>query len=146
MAWLVVCTMEVISIFLSYQSKKRDVVAFLDELHKLLESDEFDINTDLNLVRKKKQGDDKKFSTPYTLLDLDYNVDDVVNRLKELRVEEYSETKIDKDDVNPPILFVFGKDINGRLIYVKLKIRDQQKQVVCVSFHYAKDKMEFPFV
>ena len=146
MAWLVVCTMEVISIFLSYQSKKRDVVAFLDKLHKLLESDEFDINTDLNLVRKKKQGDDKKFSTPYTLLDLDYDVDDVVNRLKELRVEEYSETKIDKDDVNPPILFVFGKEINGRLIYVKLKIRDQQKQVVCVSFHYAKDKMEFPFV
>lgn len=33
--------------------------------------------------------------------------------------EEYSETKVDKDDVNPPILFV--------------------------SFHYAKDKMEFPY-
>lgn len=134
-----------IRIFLSCQLKKREVVAFLDELHKLLESDDFDINTDLNLVRKKKQGNDQKFSTPYTLLDLEYDVEDVVNRLKELRVEEYSETKIDKDDVNPPILFVFGKDINGRLIYVKLKIRDQQKQVVCVSFHYAKDKMEFPY-
>ncbi len=137
--------LEVIGIFLSYQSKKREVVAFLDELHKLLESDDFDINTDLNLVRKKKQGDGQKFSTPYTLLDLDYDAEDVVNRLKELKVEEYSETKIDKDDVNPPILFVFGKDVNGRLIYVKLKIRDQQKQVVCVSFHYAKDKMEFPY-
>lgn len=134
-----------IGIFLSYQSKKREVVAFLDELHKLLESDDFDINTDLNLVRKKKQGDGQKFSTPYTLLDLDYDAEDVVNRLKELKVEEYSETKIDKDDVNPPILFVFGKDVNGRPIYVKLKIRDQQKQVVCVSFHYAKDKMEFPY-
>lgn len=137
--------MEVIGIFFSYQSKKREVVAFLDELHKLLESDDFDINTDLNLVRKKKQGDGQKFSTPYTLLDLDYDAEDVVNQLKELKVEEYSETKIDKDDVNPPILFVFGKDVNGRLIYVKLKIRDQQKQVVCVSFHYAKDKMEFPY-
>ena len=39
----------------------------------------------------------------------------------------------------------FHKGINGKLIYVKLKIRDQQKQVVCVSFHYAKDKMEFPY-
>lgn len=135
----------VIIIFLSFQSKKIEVAAFLDELHKLLESDNFDINTDLNLIRKKKQGDDQEFSTPYTLLDLDYDAEDVVNRLKELKVEEYSETKIDKDNVNPPILFVFGKDINGKLIYVKLKIRDQQKQVVCVSFHYAKDKMEFPF-
>ena len=142
---MIVDALEVIGIFLSYQSKKREVVAFLDELHKLLESDDFDINTDLNLVRKKKQGDGQKFSTPYTLLDLDYDAEDVVNRLKELKVEEYSETKIDKDDVNPPILFVFGKDVNGSLIYVKLKIRDQQKQVVCVSFHYAKDKMEFPY-
>ena len=134
-----------INILLSYQSKKREIVAFLNELHKLLESDDFDINTDLNLIRKKKQGDDQKFSTPYTLLDFDYDVEDVVNRLKELKVEEYSETKNDTDDVNLPILFVFGKDINGKLIYVKLKIRDQQKQVVCVSFHYAKDKMEFPY-
>lgn len=142
---MIVDALEVIGIYLSYQSKKREVVAFLDELHKVLESDDFDINTDLNLIRKKKKGDDQKVSTPYTLLDLDYDAEDVVNRLKELKVEEYSETKIDTDDVNPPILFVFGKDINGKLIYVKLKIRDYQKQVVCVSFHYAKDKMEFPY-
>ena len=133
------------SIFLSYKSKKREVVALLDELHKLLESDNFDINTDLILICKKKQGENQKFSTPYTLLDLDYDAEDVVNRLKELKVEEYSETKIDTDNVNPPILYVFGKDINGKLIYVKLKIRDWQKQVVCVSFHYAKDKIEFPY-
>ncbi len=131
--------------FLSFQTKKNEVVAFLDELHKLLESDDFDINTDLNLIRKKKRVEEQKFSTPYTLLDLDYDAEDVVSRLKELKVEEYSETKIDTNDVNPPILFVFGKDINGKLIYVKLKIRDLKKQVVCVSFHYAKDKMEFPY-
>lgn len=128
-----------------FKRKKKEVVAFLDELHKLLESDDFDINTDLNLIRKKKRVEEQKFSTPYTLLDLDYDAEDVVSRLKELKVEEYSETKIDTNDVNPPILFVFGKDINGKLIYVKLKIRDLKKQVVCVSFHYAKDKMEFPF-
>lgn len=112
----------------------------------MLASDDFDVDTDLNLIRKNKQWDDQKFSTPYTLLNLDYDSEDVVNRLKELKVEEYSETKIDTDDVNPPILFVFGKDINGNLIYVKLKNRDQRKQVVCVSFHYAKEEMEFPYV
>ena len=26
-----------------------------------------------------------------------------------------------------------------------MKIRDQQKQIVCVSFHYAKDKMQYPY-
>lgn len=134
--------LEAISIFLSIQSKKREVVAFLDELQILLGKEDFDIN----LIRKKKQGEDRKYSTPYTLLDLDYDTEDVVNRLKELTVEEYSETKIDKDDLNPPLLFVFGKDINGKLVYVKLKIKgDQQKYVLCVSFHYAKDKMAFPY-
>ncbi len=134
--------LEAISIFLSIQSKKREVVAFLDELQILLGKEDFDIN----LIRKKKQGEDRKYSTPYTLLDLDYDTEDVVNRLKELTVEEYSETKIDKDDLNPPLLFVFGKDINGKLVYVKLKIKgDQQKYVLCVSFHYAKDKMSFPY-
>lgn len=97
-----------IAIFLSTQSKKREVVAFLTELKELLE--------------------------------------DVVNRLKELTVEEYSETKIDKDDWNPPLLFVFGKDIDSKLVYVKLKIReDQPRHVLCVSFHYAKEKMIFPY-
>ena len=138
--------LEVIPIFLSTQSKKREVVAFLDELQKLLERENFDINTDITLIIKKKQGEDQRYSTPYTLLDLDYDIEDVVNRLKELTVEEYSETKIDTDDVNPPLLFVFGKDINGKIIYIKLKIKgNQQKYVLFVSFHYAKDKITFPY-
>lgn len=103
--------LEVVIIFLSTQSKKREVIAFLNELKAILENADFDIDTDLILISKKKQGDDQKYSTPYTLLDLDYDTEDVVERLKELTVAEYSETKIDKDDLNPPLLFVFGKDI-----------------------------------
>ena len=136
----------VISIFLSYQSKKREVVAFLKELKDLLGQDDFDINTDMILIRKKKQGKDQIYSTPYTMLDLDYDIDDVIARLKELKLEEYSETKIDRDDVNPPLLFVFGKDIDSKLVYVKLKIKgDQRKHILCVSFHYAKGRMTFPY-
>jgi len=79
-------------------------------------------------------------------LDLDYDMEDVVARLKELVLEEYSETLIDKDDLNPPLLFVFGKYINRKLIYVKLKVKgDQQRHVLCVSFHYAKHEMTFPY-
>ncbi|MDO4556719.1 MAG: hypothetical protein Q4B70_16515 [Lachnospiraceae bacterium] len=130
---------------MSFISKKKEVSVFLDELHSLLEKEGFDIDTDITLIRKKKN-DDQKFSTPYTMLDLDYDTDDVVERLKELSIAEYSETKIDKDDLNPPLLFVFGKDINNKLVYVKLKIKgNQQKHILCVSFHYAKEGMEFPY-
>lgn len=136
----------VIIIFLSIQSKKKEVIAFLDELKALLENVDFDIDTDFILIRKKKSGQDYKYSTPYTLLDLDYEAEDVVNQLKKLTVAEYSETKIDTNDTNPPLLFVFGKDINSKHVYVKLKIKgEQQRHVLCVSFHYAKEKMIFPY-
>ena len=136
---------EVIIIFLSTQSKKGEVAAFLEELKMFLKKGDFNIDTDFILIRKNKK-DDMEHSTPYTLLDLDYDIEDVVDRLKELTVEEYSETKIDKDDLDPPLLFVFGKNINRKLIYIKLKIKgDQKRHVLCVSFHYAKDKMKFPY-
>lgn len=142
-----ICNSEVVIIFLTTQSKKREVIAFLDELKSILENADFDIDTDLTLISKKKQGEDQKYSTPYTLLDLDYDTEDVVARLKELTIAEYSETKIDRDDLNPPLLFVFGKDINSKLVYVKLKIKgDQHRHVLCVSFHYAKEKMIFPYI
>ena len=70
--------LEVSRIFLSYISAKKDVVAFLDELHRLLSSDEFE------LVQRKKNGTDQKFSTPYTLLDLDYDTEDIVNHVNQL--------------------------------------------------------------
>lgn len=135
-----------VSIFLSTQSKKGEVIAFLDELKLFLENADFDMNTDITLIKKRKQGEDCKYSTPYTLLDLDYDVEDVIERLKDLTVAEYSETKIDKDDLDPPLLFVFGKDINSKLVYIKLKIKGElQRHLLCVSFHYAKENMIFPY-
>ena len=111
----------------------------------LLGKEDFDIDSDFILIKKKKP-DDEEYSTPYTLLDLDYDVWDIIEQLKELTVAEYSETKIDRDDLNPPLLFVFGKIINKRLVYIKLKIKGEQKKyVLCVSFHYARDSMKFPY-
>lgn len=143
---MIVKLLEVVSIFLSTQSKKGEVIAFLDELKLFLENADFDMNTDITLIKKRKQGEDCKYSTPYTLLDLDYDVEDVIERLKELTVAEYSETKIDKDGLDPPLLFVFGKDINSKLVYIKLKIKGElQRHLLCVSFHYAKENMIFPY-
>lgn len=90
--------------------------------------------------------EDIHYSTPYTLLDLDYDNSDVAECLKELTIREYSETLVDKDVIHPPLLFVFGKYINGKQIYIKLKIKGTQiRHILCVSFHYAKEKMEFPY-
>lgn len=136
--------MEVITIKIPVRSEKKDVKAFLEELKEILNAKEFNIYNDLLIVKSNK--DEIEYSTGYLMLDLDYDALDVVERLKELTIAEYSETLIDKDDDKPPLLFVFGKDINSRLVYIKLKIKGEQtKRVLCLSFHYAKHDMVFPY-
>lgn len=128
------------------RSEKKDVDAFLDKLKGIILSDSFDLEENFVLIRSNKQYNQGRFSTPYTMTDLDYDTSDVVDRLKELSVSEYSETLFDRDDSNPPLLFVFGKDISGKQIYIKLKIREiVAERVLCVSFHYAEHMMVFPY-
>ena len=115
-------------------------------LRSILQSERFNIDRDFTIIKSKKKNGKEQFSTPYTLVDLDYDVYDVVECLKELTIKEYSETLVDIDDMNPPLLFVFGKDINGKQIYIKLKIKGSQTgHVLCVSFHYAEEKLSFPY-
>lgn len=137
---------EVIVIKLSIRSKEKEIIEFLMELKNILHSEEFNIDRDFTIIKAKKKSGKEQFSTPYTMLDLDYDASDIVERLKELSIREYSETLVDKDDTNPPLLFVFGKNINGKQIYIKLKIKGSQtRHILCVSFHYAEEKMTFPY-
>ena len=125
-------------------SDKKDVKKFLDDLKAIINNVSFDSNDDLIIIKSSK--DEVQYSTRYTLFDLDYDTGDVVDRLKELTVSDYSETLIDKDDDKPPLLFVFGKDINNRQVYIKLKIKgENNRRILCLSFHYAKHKMKFPY-
>ncbi|MGN0672502.1 MAG: hypothetical protein ACI4KE_07700 [Anaerovoracaceae bacterium] len=125
-------------------SDKKDVKKFLDELKAIINDVSFDSNDDLIIIKSSK--DEVQYSTRYTLFDLDYDTVDVVDRLKELTVSDYSETLIDKDNDKPPLLFVFGKDINNRQVYIKLKIKgENNRRILCLSFHYAKHKMKFPY-
>lgn len=132
--------MEVIVIKIPIRSGKKEVKAFLQNLKGILEDKNFNIDNDLIIIKSSK--DEIEFSTRYTMIDLEYDSSDVVARPRELTVSEYSETLIDKDDDKPPLLFVFGKDINNKLVYIKLKIKEETtKKVLGLSFHYAKHTM-----
>ena len=136
--------MGVITIKIPIRSEKKAVNTFLEELKEVLGAEDFNIDNNLLIIKSSK--DEIEYSTNYTMMDLDYDSSDIVERLKELTVSEYSETLIDKEDDKPPLLFVFGKDINSKLIYIKLKIKGEtKKKVLCLSFHYAKHNMEFPY-
>ena len=126
------------------QSDRSAVKSFLSELHAVIDAEDFDINNQLVFIKAGKT--EEEYSAPYTIMDLEFDNEDVITTFKELAIQEYSETLVDKDNDDPPLLYVFGKQINQRQVYIKLKIREgRQKAIICVSFHYSKHEMSFPY-
>jgi len=62
-----------------------------------------------------------------------------------LSVTDYSEGPV-RDYDRPGQLWVFGKDIKGQEVYIKLKVaRAGNRQVSkCISFHIAQRPMRYP--
>jgi hypothetical protein len=61
-------------------------------------------------------------------------------------VEEYSKGP-EPDRDFPGELWVFGKEILGHEVYIKMKIdrQDEMEELTCISFHIAKYKLNYPF-
>lgn len=66
-----------------------------------------------------------------------------------LTPKEYSQGPLlDKDQANykNENFWIFGKNVQNKLIYIKLKIRkiNNHEETVCMSFHIAEHQMKFP--
>ncbi|NBI64424.1 hypothetical protein D3Z38_15550 [Clostridiales bacterium] len=127
---------------ISMRLEKAAVKKFLQELKEILTWEDFSIDRNLLIVKSRKER--AQYSTPFTLVGLGYDTHDIVDRLRELSIEEYSETLVDRDNSEPPLLFVFGKEIKGRQVYIKLKVKAKRRSL-CLSFHYAEYRMEHPY-
>lgn len=123
-----------------YIATKEDVLAFLSDLREILLSDNYDLDI---LLRKKKEKPDDEYTTENTLLSLNFDTEDVRDELLSLTEKEYLETIKDfKDPANFYPFWVFGKVIQSRDVYIKVKIRSKKtNKVFCISFHFAR----YPF-
>ena len=133
---------------INFTSPKEKVIKFLLELKKIMSHRNFDVNKDLDVILKKKNENSlDPYTTQNTLLKLDFDKNDIADTLKKLTVEEYIETGKDRKDISSPEFYIFGKEVQGKLIYIKIKIRDKiNHKVFCVSFHFAKYPISnFPY-
>lgn len=133
---------------INFTSPKEKVIKFLLELKKIMSHRNFDVNKDLDVILKKKNENSlDPYTTQNTLLKLDFDKNDVADTLKKLTVEEYIETGKDRKDISSPEFYIFGKEVQGNLIYIKIKIRDKiNHKVFCVSFHFARYPISnFPY-
>ena len=42
-------------------------------------------------------------------------------------------------------MWVFGKDVKGREVYIKITLGYENGQTICISFHIAEHPLEYPF-
>lgn len=66
--------------------------------------------------------------------------------LLSLSVEDYYEGPL-KDDKKLGKLWVFGKEVKGQEVYIKIKVTDVSSGRIakCISFHIPVHPMEYPF-
>lgn len=121
-------------------STEEEVKLFLSELKAIISHPDFKVDSDLDiLLRKKNEAATDPYTTVNTLLALDFDRTDVVHQLMSLETEDYMETIIDNKDQGLPPFYTFMKAVSCRDIYIKVKIRDSlKKKVFCVSFHFAR--------
>ena len=101
-------------------------------------------------VSKEELGvetDDDAYTTKNTLIQLNYDKNDIIRNLKELKISEYIETLTDVKNVYSPQFWVFIKRINLKQVYIKVKIRSiQNRKIFCISFHFARFQVNnFPY-
>ncbi len=64
--------------------------------------------------------------------------------IKEIVVEDYSEGPI-IDDLNYyGEMWIFGKDVKGQEVYIKISLGNTDRATICISFHKAEHPMKYP--
>lgn len=78
------------------------------------------------------------------LLDLNITRLERLEVVKSIEVENYSKGPI-RDQLNGfNEMWVFGKDVNGQEVYIKIAMGIPNSNTICISFHKAEYPMNYP--
>ena len=126
-------------------SDKSIIKEFISEVSAIINDTNFSIENSFYLNYKFAK--DPKYSNMTAMAELEFDIMDIINLISELTIQDYSHTLIDNDErYDGEMLHIFGKTINEKLLYIKLKIRKNKKIVVCISFHFAEYELNFPYL
>jgi hypothetical protein len=80
-----------------------------------------------------------------TLFDLDITPVYRVEIIKSLAVTDYSAGPIVSELDKNTEMWVFGKDVKQREVYIKISLGFPNASVICISFHLAEHDLSYPF-
>lgn len=113
----------------------------MNEQKKILEDKESKITI---MPREDKE---ERYTTLYCQTELGFDDTDIKETLKNLKAKDYVETYADKRLKKTAPFNVFAKKINGKQVYIKVKIQSySNKAILCMSFHFSEFEItRFPY-
>jgi hypothetical protein len=79
-----------------------------------------------------------------TMAELELSFEKLKSVLKELKGADYSQGH-EEDLLNQKQqLWIFGKEIKNREVYIKITLGDFNDKVICISFHFSEFSMKYP--
>ena len=109
-----------------------EVSAFLDQ---------FNIKTQVyGILFRNDRSKNKK-----ALLELDITQLHRELIVKSLLPQDYVEGPVIDELNKQKEMWVFGKDVKGHEVYIKISLGYQNGQTICISFHIAEHPLKYPF-
>jgi hypothetical protein len=87
---------------------------------------------------------DDRGKNTQALLDLDITRDERISLLKKIVVRDYCEGPLKEKLYGGNDMWVFCKEMKNKEIYIKIALGVNGAKVICISFHVAENKMNYP--
>lgn len=88
---------------------------------------------------------DDRGKNTQALLDLDITREDRVTFLQKLIIADFCDGPLEEKLHDGQEMWVFGKEMKGKELYIKIALGVNGAKVICISFHMAEHKMIYPY-
>lgn len=88
---------------------------------------------------------DDRSKNQQTLHDLEISPAKRKEVISSLKVEDYSQGPLDEKMRGILPMWVFGKQVKKKEVYIKVSMGIENSGAICISFHSAEHPMDYPF-
>ena len=88
---------------------------------------------------------DDRGKNQQALYDLEISPDERKKIISKLTVKDYSEGPLAEKMRGILPMWVFGKEVKAKEVYIKISMGSVNKNAICISFHFAEFPMNYPF-
>ncbi len=87
---------------------------------------------------------DERGKNTNTMIVLELRPIERIKILEKLETKDYSEGPLEEKLYGGADMWVFGKTVKKREVYIKITMGEMSSSVICISFHLSAHKMNYP--